>query len=311
MAIVFAGFVVAVVACAALTLDLGDAWQTERRLHTASDAAALAAADTYASGATGCPTVASYYVSANGAESMASCTAVPYDPSYSAGYVTVKAVDVLDFHFAAAFGTPSKSVMSSATVQWGPPKGANNLRPLGLCLYYPGLSSWLNLPDGPTGPSGNINVPFSNAFNGCNASSNWGWLDISGSAGGNAVNDWLDTGYPTLVPAPTTINSETGHISSVATHLATLKANGTVFPIAMFDSVAGTGSNTQYHVVAFAMAKLVDYKVTGTQSSQFFTFQFFRQAASGTCCGTGPKTGAVVTAICAVNSDPTTGQCGL
>ena len=304
-------FLVVAVACAALALDLGNVWQKQRQLHTATDAGALAAAYDYANGSVGCDTTADTYVQTNSTGAETTCTAVPFDPSYSSGYVVVDATTPVSFNFAPVLGVSGGNVGSGTSVQWGPPKGATGVRPLGLCLFYPGLSSWLNLPDGPTGPSDDINVPFSNSFgNGCNASSNWGWLDLSGSAGGNDVNDWLDYGYSGTVPVPTDIKAETGHISSVATHLATLQADGTIFPIVLFDSVTGTGSNTVYHVVAIAMAKLIDYKVTGTQSDQYFTFRLYRQAAPGECCGTGPNTGAIVSAICAVDSEPKDGQCG-
>jgi len=310
--ILLAIFLVAAIACAAITFDLGNLWQTKRRLHTASDAAALAAASDYAAGVAGCTTTAPAYVESNSTGALTSCTAVPYDSSFSSGYVTVGASTSVSLPFASVFGIASSNVSSRASVQWGPPKGVTGLRPLGLCLYYPGLSSWLNLPSGPTGPSGDINVPFSNAFgNGCNASSNWGWLDLSGSAGGNDINDWLDNGYSGMVPVPSDVNAESGHISSVATHLATLKASGEHFPIVMFDSVTGTGSNAIYHVVAAAVAQLVDYKVTGTQAQQYFTFRLYRSPAEGQCCGTGPNTGAIVSALCSVSDEPKAGECGL
>jgi Flp pilus assembly protein TadG len=198
-------FIVVAVACAALALDLGNAWQSQRRLHTASDAGALAAASVYAGGGQGCATEADAYVQSNNSGAQTTCTATTFDSAGSAGYVSVRAAESVSFTFAAAFGVPTGHVSSRTTVQWGPPKGATAVRPLGLCLYYPGLSSWLNLPTGPTGPSGVINVPFSNSVTGCNASSNWGWLDLSGSAGGNDVNDWLDNGYSGTVPVPSSV----------------------------------------------------------------------------------------------------------
>jgi hypothetical protein len=312
VSIMVAFFLVVAMACAALTLDLGNLWQTQRRLHTASDAAALAAASEYAAGDVGCADAAPEYVEANSSGAVTSCTAVPFDTSFSSGYVTVGASTSVSFPFASLFGVDSGDVTSRASVRWGPPKGVTGLRPLGLCLYYPGLESWLNLPDGPTGPSGEINVPFSNAFgNGCNASSNWGWLDLSGSAGGNDINDWLDSGYDGMVPVPSDIGAESGHLSSAATHLAGLVASGEHFPIVMYDSVNGTGSTAVYHLVAVAMAQLVDFKITGVQADQFFTFRLYRAPADGECCGTGPNTGAIVSSLCAVNDEPEPGECGL
>lgn len=242
---------------------------------------------------------------------MTACTGVPFGSASSSGYVTVKAKATVHYHFAEIFGLSSNDDHSSTTARWGSPTGVSGARPLTLCLYYPGLASWLNLPAGPTGPSAPIKVPFTNSFTGCNSTSSWGWLDFTGSAGAADVHDWLAHGYPGLVSVPSTVQTETGHISSVAPYLADLVASGETFPITMFDTVAGTGSNTYYHVIAIAMVKLLAYKVNGNQSQQYFTFQFLRGTLSGTCCGTGPSTGTYVTAICAVNADPRTGECGL
>jgi Flp pilus assembly protein TadG len=312
VAVIVAAFMVVAVGGAAFSVDLGNAWQNQRHLHTATDAAAMAAALAYAHDGNGCDSVAATYVAANDSEaSMESCSVVPSNSSSTAGYVTVKASKTVTYDFAGIFGQSSKKITSSTSVQWGTPKGAYDVRPIGLCLYDTHLSSWLNLPDGPTGPSDAITVPLDSGgnVNGCSSTSNWGWLDLSGSGGGSDVNEWLDNGFAQLMPVPAQIQAETGAISSVQSHLNTLVANGTIFPISMYDSVTGQSTSQLYHVVAFAMVQLLDFSVTG--NNRYFTFKFFRSAISGTCCGTGPNTGAILTAECAVDNDPKAGQCGI
>ena len=226
--VIVAIFMTVAIGSAAFALDIGNAWQAEGKRHTATDAAAMAAAETYANGSTGCPTVGSDYVASNDTDAtMTSCTLVPYNASSTAGYVTVKAQKTVSYSFAQIFNKSSQVVKSQATVQWGPPTGANNVRPIGLCLYDTHLSSWLNLPAGPTGPSGSITVPLDNggAVNGCASTSNWGWLDLSGSGGGADVNSWLDNGYQAMLNVPSNIQAETGALSSVQNHLSSLKAN--------------------------------------------------------------------------------------
>lgn len=305
-------FMVVAIAAAALAVDFGKAWQEKRRLHSGTDAAALAAALGYARGGTGCPTDASRYLQSNDPDAvMVTCHAVTGTSAASTGYVTVTAESPVDFFFAPAFGVDTRTVHSSTTARWGSPKGANGVRPLTLCLNYPGLASWLNLPAGPVGESGPIRVPFSNSFTGCNATSNWGWLDLSGNAGAADVKRWLELGYPGAVEVPSIVQTETGHVTSVSAALDTLMRSGAVFPITMYDTVEGTGSGTLYHLVAIAMVQLLDYRINGTQANQYFEFNFLRSSVSGVCCGTGPNTGAVVTGLCAVNRDPRAGECGL
>jgi hypothetical protein len=184
------------------------------------------------------------------------------------------------------------------------------MRPLALCLYYPGLAAWLNLPAGPVGPSGNITVPFTNSYQGCPGSGNWGWLDYDNSGGGaSTLASYVANGYPKTVTIPSTVQAKTGSDSSLSSSLNALI--GKTFPIAMYDSTNtdSHGNNTQFHVVAAAMVKLVSFQLTGNNRN--FVFQFLRGTLDGTCCGTGPSTGALVTALCAFNTDPKTGQCGL
>ena len=83
--VVVAIFVTVAIGSAAFALDLGNAWQARSKLHTATDAAALAAAETYANGGTGCASVGSTYVTSNdSAATMTSCTQVPYNASSTA-----------------------------------------------------------------------------------------------------------------------------------------------------------------------------------------------------------------------------------
>ena len=82
-----------------LAIDSGNGWQIRRSLITATDAAALAAAETYAEGGNGCSGVPSTFVSANvSAASVTSCNRLDLGPGAAA--VTVQAKTPLHYTFA-------------------------------------------------------------------------------------------------------------------------------------------------------------------------------------------------------------------
>jgi hypothetical protein len=294
---------------AAISVDLGDAWQEQRQLHTATDAAALSAAEVYAFEGDGCTSVAESFLEENDSESnQASCT-TGLGVVSSAGYVTVGATKPQDWRFT---DHESGTIDSQASAEWGLPGSAQGMRPFALCTEYPAFSSWMNNPVGPASTSASIQIPFTKEGLGCGQSpGNWAFLDYNETEGGaDDLKDWFADGYPEPVEFPSLIQAQTGHVSSLQTALNTLKSDGTVFPIAVYDLVSGEGNQTSYHAVGVVKVKLIDFSITGSQSNQYMTFQFVPGFLTGTCCGTGPDTGARVVNICAVNDDPDLGECG-
>lgn len=312
VAIFVALFSTVAMGCGALAVDLGDAWQEQRQLHTSTDAAALAAGQVYAQGDSGCSSVADAYVSENNAEATTTSCTTGTGAATNSGYVTVEAATTVDFTFAQVIGINSRDLHSSTTAGWGIPSGVTGLRPLAVCQFFPGLAEWLNAPFGPTGPSDPITIPYTKADQGCeNAPGNWNLLDYDeGGGGASEVREWFENGYPGEVIIPSLIAPKTGHVSSISSALTSLVESGQTFPIPIFDLVEGNGNNALYHAVAVATVKLLDFKVNGSPSGQYFTFQFVPSIVDGPCCGTGIDTGVRVVSICAVNTDPAEGTCG-
>jgi Flp pilus assembly protein TadG len=307
--VLVAMFSSAALGCAALAVDLGNVWQAQRQLHTATDAASLAAAQVYAKKGNGCATVAGAFLSSNdGAATPTACiTGTGRAPS--SGYVTVRAGKSVDFRFANGEADEG----GSTSANWGIPAAATGLRPIVVCELFPPLATWLNAPVGPSEASDPLTVPFTNASLGCdNAPGNWNFLDYDGSSSGGAddLKDWFENGYPEPVPFPSMIDPQTGHVSSLASVLTGLVDSGEVFPVVLFDLVDGGGNNARYSAVAVVLVRLLDFRISGHPDDQYLTFEFQPGIVQGTCCGWGPDTGARVVAICAVNQDPTTEECG-
>jgi Flp pilus assembly protein TadG len=306
-------------AAAAYAIDAGNLWQTRRNMVTATDASALAAASQYALGEDGCASAIQWL-----ADNRADATIDACDPSGSteAGYVTVGGHTVVPFSFAGIFGMKNQSVKSATTAKWGVPSGALGLRPIALCLSStPGLEQWLNLPNGPTGPTTTpLTITLSNAQpDACKDSTgtavgNWGLAFGSGNNANSDTVNWLNNGFPNQVNIGSDIVANPGAFSgSLQSALQTLADNNTWFALPVFDRVDnaggnGGGSNATYHVVAFVFVQLVAFNVSGNQAARYITVNLNLGVIQGTCCSTGPDSGTRVVQICDVDTlNPNTG----
>ena len=302
VAVMVAVVMVLLLSMAAFALDTGNGWQTRRHLITATDAAALAAAETYAQDGNGCVGIPSSFVTANASSaSVTGCQLTTLGAG--AAYVTVNATTPLQFTFAGILGIGDRVVHSSTTAAYGQPLGVTGLRPLGLCNGSAGYTQWL--------ASGMAN-PFTVTINygknapgdcGANVPGNWGVLDFDG--GNNSNNDtknWIANGYPGLVTAPGVSPGSPGAFSnSLGSALDTLVSTQQVFQLPVFDTASGNGNNAQFHITGFVSVKLIAYQATGAAANRWLRVQFVSHVAQGTCCAHGTDTGTRVVFICAVD----------
>jgi Flp pilus assembly protein TadG len=310
---------VAIFGFTALSVDLGNAWQNQRELVNASDAAALAAAQEYALLGNGCYSIAPSYITKN--KSDAAMTAC--EPSEgaengdSSGWVLVTAGSTVTYAFAPVIGTDSSDLDSSAAARYGIPSSAGGLRPFGLCSdtlqNLPEFASW----DRSAGPSSAVEIVYSNTSNpaDCNSGSpvpgNWATMDFDGGSNSNSdIQQWTMNGYPGLV-GPGPVAGDTGAFSpSLASELQSLQDRQLVFPLPIFDGATGTGSNAVFNVVGFVSVRVIDYKTNGGQATRSLTLEFHTSTIEGQCCDpTGLDTGTRVVQLCAATKDNLTG-CG-
>lgn len=131
----------------------------------------------------GCASTAPSYLANNDSSAtLTGCTTSTTGPT--TGYVTVSAKQTVDFVFGKVAGFNNTDVHSTTAAAYGNPKSLGGLRPMGLCLYAnPELTAWLNLPAGPTGPSGTIRIIYSKSQPdacGTNVPGNWGSCCLNG-----------------------------------------------------------------------------------------------------------------------------------
>ena len=302
VAVIVAVCLVMMFGMAAFAIDTGNLWQNRRHLITATDAAALAAAETYAVGGDGCGGIDNTFVAQNDTDaSVTSC--VPATAGPGSGYVTVNATKPVHFAFAGVIGISDRNITSSTTAAYGIPKSIKGLRPLGLCDLNPDYQAWratdqktISAPD---------TIVYGNPQGRCpGASGNWSIMNFSGpgNVGDSTIRGWLRSGYPSYVDSNIWVSGNSGVFSNALnTELTALKTSGTEFDIPVYSSVTGNGTNSNFFVVEFVSVVLTDFKTTGPQDQRFLTIRFVSRVTQGRCCSQGPDTGQRVVFICAVD----------
>ncbi|MFW2381979.1 MAG: pilus assembly protein TadG-related protein [Acidimicrobiales bacterium] len=302
-------FMVVLMGCAALVIDLGLGWTSRRNLVTTTDAAALAAAQEYALGGTGCDAVASNYVSLNApGATMTAC-----DP-LGTNAVTVDAEQNITTSFAQVLGLTDFDTESSSTAKWGQPNGATGLRPFGLCSEAPGMQQFLANPQATQTHRIDYNKASPDQCGGNNVPGNWGTIDFDGGANSNQdTKDWVENGYDDAVYSGTLggtcgaepyacYEGDTGATTGANKETKDLMDSGMYFGLPIFDYAIGNGAGSTFHLIGFARVRIVDFKFNGAEDQRFITLQFEPGIITGSCCNPGgPPTNAKAIAICAVD----------
>jgi hypothetical protein len=285
----------------ALAVDLGDLWQSRRHLVTATDAAALAAAQSEALGEDGCQGVDDDFVADNYPEaSVTDC--VVQEAGSSRGTVTVDAKAPVETHFAGILGVNELGVNASTTAAWFEPDGAYSLRPFGLCKDHPAVASWLSSPRGISAPT--IVRYSKDSPDACgDAPGNWGIFDFDGGANSTGeIRQWTENGFDGLVRIGDEVLGNTGAFSpTVDGLLAGLVTAKSRFALPIFDAVSGSGSNAEFHIYGFVGVELVSYLVSGPEAGRYIELRFVEMVVAGQCCNTGSGSGIYAVRICDVD----------
>ena len=262
---------------AALVIDMGQNLGEQRRLSTATDASALAAAQEYASGGTGCGTLVTDFLARNADDAqLVSCDAFGDTAEGTFGWVVVEAEVVVDQFFAGTIGqeTVTISHTSVAVFSGGGASGYSGVRPMSLCfeglLSHPEYVAWQALPQGSI--SAPIRVMYTkDQPDDCgDTTGNWGFVDFDGGSNSNTdTKNWIEFGFPD----PITIGWYEGDPGSISgSHKSALQAledSGVQFWLPIISEGGGTGANVMYHITNFMPVRLVDFKATGKSSSRY------------------------------------------
>lgn len=137
---------------------------------------------------------------------------------------------------------------------------------------------------------------------GCPAmgSGNWGFADLRNcspdAVGSSTIRDWFATGFPGSVNVGECYSSSPGNfISSASNELDKLIGDKTLFPLPLYDSWSGGGSNTKVNVSGFVGFKMTSYKANGSAASRYIEGRFHRFACKKGCNSGNVATGAGTT----------------
>jgi hypothetical protein len=250
-------FVVGLLGMAALVLDVGAWFHDSRASQAAADAAALAGAQSLPGDPSTATGVALSLAGKNGGGLSAG------DIQVSSGIttndtITVKVKRTSPSFFAKLIGIDSVGVDASAAARTGGMSAAKDVAPIGVPQSHPDLSG-PGCPcfDSPTELDlGKAGVP--GAFHLINLDTSAG-----GTTGASTIAQWIQSGLDAYLPLGGYF-SDTGakwNSSSVNDALSNRIDTDLLFPV--YDTIVGTGSNAQYHVVGWAAFHLTSFQADG------------------------------------------------
>lgn len=263
-AVVVALLIVALIAMAALAVDLGAAWADRKQVQNGADAAALAVAQQCAKGNCGDKVAtASGFVRDNKNDLNATVKSV----TTTATSATVVAQTTRQHWFAPVIGHDSSLIGASATASWGV-IGAGATLPLAIasCAFDVSRIVGAGATPGPQNiqqfiikASGNTTLDPCNPV-GPVVPGGFHWLIADDTASCKvplASGDWArsDTGAD-------------GPVKACITTIDTALRTGPVL-VPMYGALQGTGSNARYQILGFAQFRATAYCMANNGDFEF------------------------------------------
>jgi hypothetical protein len=257
----------------ALTLDVGSWYREHRQAQTTADAAALSAAQVLLAGDTNAAkTAAQSYADKNGG-GIDAVNGVSFRSDFTPNdTIVVRVTRIAPGFFSKIFDVDSTQVHAKAAaragvpidVRWAAPIVVNKLHPM---LAGPGCPCFgpsyrTTLPLGKTGAPG--------AFALVNLDDS-----IKGNVGASTLGDWILHGFNAYLPLGDYFSDPGAKWNDepIQSALATRINTELLFPV--HDTLTGSGSNAEYHVIGWVGFHL-ESDVNGGGSSGSITGYFTR-----------------------------------
>lgn len=231
-------FLVVLMGCAALTLDVGSWYREQRQAQATADAAALAGAQALPTDPTAALNLAKQYADANGGGAGTGDITLP-----SADTVSVHVTRNAPSFFASVLSIGSVNVSAHAAARAGVPEAVQGAAPIVVNKQHPLLS-------GPGCPCFDVETTLPLSKN--PAPGAFGMVDFnnSGSNGNPDLSNWIQYGYPGELPLdPYDSDPGAKFNGSITSALNARMGTELLFPV--YDTLGGTGSNAQYNVIGW------------------------------------------------------------
>jgi Flp pilus assembly protein TadG len=240
-----AGFMVVLIAMVAFVLDVGSWFRQQRVTQSNVDAAALAGAQALPGDPGKATGFATTFANKNAGVAGATITVktkwVPNDT------ITVNQTRPAEGFFAKVLGISSVNVHAKATAVSVIPSEALGVAPIVVNIKHPQLSGpgcpCFNVPT--TLPLGKTGAP--GAFSLLNLI-----LDDKGTVGKSMLAGWISKGYDHYLPLGDYFSDPGAAFNDSLIQGALQSRYGTDLLFPVYDTLAGTGSNAEYHVIAWA-----------------------------------------------------------
>ncbi len=254
-------FVSALIGGVSLTLDVGSWYREHRQAQTAADAAALAGAQALPADPSQALSVAQSYADKNGGGVVAN--GITFQSAFEPNdTVVVKITRTAPGFFSKLFSIDSAQVHATAAarsavpidVRWAAPIVVNKLQPDLSGQGCPCFGDETTIPLGKNGAPGSFAlIDLNQSANGISGSSTVaGWIQYGFSG-------YLDVGY---------YYSDSGakfESSDIGAALTARLGTALLFPV--YDTLSGTGSTAQYHIIGWAAFHLDGFDSQGNSGS--------------------------------------------
>jgi hypothetical protein len=281
MAAVIMVFLVAMVA---FVLDVGSWFREQRSTQSTVDAAALAGAQALPADPASARTIAIAYAKKNGGITGLTITvSSKWTPN---DQITVTQAKPASGFFSKVIGISAVSVHAHATAVSEQPYQPIGVAPIAVNILHKDLHGTPGCPCfGPTYPTV---VPLGK--NGAPGSFTMLNLDQStqnGTVGSSTLADWLTNGFNQYLPIGDYFSDPGAKFNDSKIQAALAGRNGTELLFPVYDTLVGSGSNADYHVIAW-----VGFHLTGTNAisgnSGTISGYFTRVIWAGIVSATGP-----------------------
>jgi len=238
---------------AGLTLDTANFYWQERRIQIAADAAALAGATELAlnNGTSAVSAAIQSVAVANGADN------VTWNYSLLQLGTQVQTSRTFDTYFAGILGISTFTVHAMSETQVASASVMGNLLP---------MTTMCDDMDVDLDPAFTYGATYTLWDSNPSAPGNVGWLDWNGGSNGASelAANIANPGNSGTWEIGDWVPSAPGVKNSSAVRQAMDSWIGQVVTIPLYDLVDGNGSNTMYHICAFAAFQLTDYNFHGS-----------------------------------------------
>jgi Flp pilus assembly protein TadG len=276
-------FMVFLIAMVAFVLDVGSWFRQQRSAQSTVDAAALAGAQALPGDPNGARNIATTYATKNGG--VAGLTISIGSKWTPNDQITVTQAKGAAGFFSKVIGISAVTVHAHATAVSERPSMPLAVAPIAVNISHQDLSG-LGCPCFGTGypttiPLGKTGAPGS--FTMLN-------LDLStqnGTVGASTLADWLTNGFDEYLPLGDYYSDPGAKFNDNKIQSALLGRDGTELLFPVYDTLVGTGSNADYHVIAWVGFHLTGQNpISGTSGT--ISGWFTRVIWAGIVSSTGP-----------------------